>query len=454
MATQVRKGRNALFIFRRDLRLEDNSGLIRALEESETVYPCFILDPRQLNDNPYRGDFAVQFLEESLEDLNCQLEEKGSRLFVLQGVADQVVAKILKGGVSAGGIDAVYVNEDYTPFSRARDQKTADFCREAGARFVSNEDALLHPPRRVLKDDGKPYTIFTPYFKKALNFTVLAPAQNTARNFAPASHRFPGEKPFPLGLISKNSNAFASGGRAAALKILKRLPRFENYASERDLPAKDGTTGLSAHLKFGTCSAREVYRAVRSALGGGHALLRELHWRDFFTQIAFHFPEVFGLEFNAKYRGLRWQNSEKHFEAWREGKTGFPIVDAGMRQLNATGFMHNRVRMIVSSFLTKDLRIDWRWGEKYFATKLADYDPAVNNGNWQWAASTGCDAQPYFRIFNPRLQQKRFDPEGSYIRKWVPELAKLSAGGYPAPIVDHREESEKTRVMFQSAGRR
>jgi deoxyribodipyrimidine photo-lyase len=256
-----------------------------------------------------------------------------------------------------------------------------------------------------------------------------------------------------------------SGGRTEALHILEDLKRFKDYEKQRDIPAERGTTTLSAHHKFGTCSVRESYHAVARQLGKGHTLIRELYWRDFFTHIAYHFPHVFGHAFYEDYEALKWSKDQEMFKRWSEGTTGFPIVDAGMRELNATGFMHNRVRMITASLLVKDLHIDWRWGEQYFAQKLVDYDPCVNNGNWQWVASTGCDHQPYFRVFNPWLQQRRFDGDCRYIKRWVPELRDTdvkdihdrSSGSrefgekdYPDPIVEHETESQKAKEMFRA----
>nr|WP_281411951.1 deoxyribodipyrimidine photo-lyase [Motiliproteus sediminis] len=253
------------------------------------------------------------------------------------------------------------------------------------------------------------------------------------------------------------------GGRSEALSLLDAIDTLSGYAERRDLPAERGTSRLSAHLKFGTCSVREVYYRVLHCWGEDHPLLRQLHWRDFFTQIAWHYPQVFGQPFDRRLTAMRWPNEKAKFEAWCQGRTGFPIVDAGMRELNHSGYMHNRLRMIVASFLVKDLHVDWRWGERYFAQRLIDYDPCVNNGSWQWAASTGCDAQPWFRIFNPWRQQQRFDPEGEYIRSWVPELAGLGAkallqlecggapAGYPEPIVDHKSAALWSKESYRQA---
>jgi len=252
------------------------------------------------------------------------------------------------------------------------------------------------------------------------------------------------------------------GGRSNALRVLRRLSHYKYYEREKNLPARNGTTELSAHIKFGTVSIREVYHAVKKKLGEEHSLIRQLYWRDFFTQIAFHYPHVFGHAFHQEYDRIKWKRNNKGFKAWCEGRTGFPIVDAGMRQLNKTGFMHNRVRMIVASFLTKDLHVDWRRGERYFAKNLVDYDPSVNNGNWQWCASTGCDAQPWFRIFNPWIQQRKFDSECEYVKRWVPEVEQLApstihnlehsrqAEHYVA-IVDHRKESRIAKNLYRLA---
>ncbi len=452
----------ALFIFRRDLRLADNSGLIRALRDSATVIPAFIFDPRQTGAHPYKSENALQFLITSLMDLDRQLRARGSHLFLFQGEAEKVVATLIR----SEGLDAVYVNRDYTPFSRRRDRAIEDACREQNAAFVSCGDALLNEPEAVAKADGGPYTVFTPFFNASRALDVSLPQKTTLANYH--ARKIPNEAGvavFERILSRKNDRLFRQGGRTEAVRILKRMDRFEDYEKTRDLPALDGTTGLSPHNKFGTISIREFYQAVRKGLRPGHPLLRQLYWRDFFTHIAVHFERVFGHPFQAEYERLAWRDDPRRLRRWQEGTTGFPIVDAGMRQLNATGFMHNRVRMVCASFLVKDLHVDWREGERYFATRLEDYDPCVNNGNWQWIASTGCDAAPYFRIFNPWLQQKRYDPEASYIKRWVPELATAApdlihrldraegrpSGGYPSAIVDHAVESVRAMAMYRLA---
>ena len=445
-----------LFIFRRDLRLEDNTGLLFALKQAKEVIPCFIFTPEQIDRNPYRSDFCLQFMMESLEDLNDSLKKRGSRLHLFFDHPETIVAQCAKS------VDAVVVNQDYTPYSLARDEKIKRVCLKEGMDFHSFEDALLHPMAETLKGDENPYTIFTPYFRNASRLEVNQPAANKHRNFACIRMKFE-EKESLLERILPKRFELMRGGRRAALKVLKNLGKFKDY------PAEEATTHLSAHLKFTTCSVREAYYAIKEQLGIGSGLIRALYWRDFFTSIAWHFPEVFQGAFHSKFNKLSWNNDKKLFKLWCEGKTGFPIVDAGMRQMNATGFMHNRVRMITASFLVKDLHVDWRWGEKYFAKTLIDYDPAVNNGNWQWVASTGCDAQPYFRVFNPWSQQEKFDPECIYIKKWVPELRDLSSESihhwyeeehwlecphYPSPIADHAKESKITLGRYRKAAKK
>lgn len=442
----------SLFIFRRDLRLDDNTALIVALKESDKVIPAFILDPRQLKSNEYFSNSAFQFMISSLKELNDELRKKGSKLFIFEGEAEAVTKKLLK----ENKISAVYLNKDYTPFSIKRDKAIKDACINSGVAFKSFDDACIQPPGTILKADGNPYTVFTHFFNAAKKVTVKQPEKNKMSNYY--SEKLAGEVPLPE--IKQNPKIFRKGGRTEALEALKNLKALSFYETERNFPAKNATTGLSPHNKFGTVSIREVYEAITKQLGEWHQLINEIYWRDFFTHIAYNYPKVFGKEFNEKYANLDWSYDKNKFEAWCEGNTGFPIVDAGMRELNETGYMHNRVRMIVSSFLTKDLHIDWRLGEKYFAKKLIDYDPAVNNGNWQWAASTGCDAQPYFRIFNPWLQQKKFDPNAEYIKKWISELRTENILNihdkdgkrpqhYPSPIIEHDQEKKKALDMYK-----
>ncbi len=441
-----------LFIFRRDLRLEDNIGLISALRDSDCVIPCFIFTPEQTEENPYRSNACLQFMIESLEDLSEQLKKQEGKLYLFYGAPEAVVEECIE----KLHIDQVVVNRDYTPYSTKRDEKIQSVCKKHKIPFQTFDDALLHAPEEAVKADGKPYHIFTPYFRNASHLKVAFPQKNKAKNYYAKSIDFEeGKEIYKKILPKRNPHPFLAGGRSAGLKLLHRIDQFKNYEKERDFPAEDHTTHLSAYLKFTDLSPREVYHQIESTLGKHHPLIRSLYWRDFFSHIAFFYPYVFKGAFNKKYDQLKWSHDKKSFQSWCEGKTGFPIVDAGMRELNETGYMHNRVRMIVASFLTKDLHIDWRLGEKYFAQKLIDYDPAVNNGNWQWAASTGCDAQPYFRIFNPWSQQEKFDADCKYIKRWVPELSRCSvesihSGEATEPMIDHAKEAKIALTYYKS----
>jgi len=446
----------SLFIFRRDLRLIDNTALNAALAQSWRVMACFIFDPRQIDAHPYQSQPGLQFMLQCLEDLQQQLAELGGKLYVFQGRPQQVLGELQQ----KRGIEAVFVNDDYTPFSRQRDADLQQHCRALQLDFHSFGDVLLNQPEQVLKDDGGAYQVFTAFYNRARQFPVALPQPIIAGAFI---HKAPGDDSHLIGHFSRPHGNAQHGGRHAVLALLDDLHNCRNYAQQRDFPALNATSGLSAYLKFGCCSVREAYYAIVQNLGEDHPLLRQLYWRDFFSHIGWHFPQVFGHAFHRQYDNIGWRNNLDEFKAWTEGRTGFPIVDAGMRELNQTGLMHNRVRMIVASFLVKDLHISWRWGERYFAQHLLDYDPCVNNGNWQWAASTGCDAQPYFRIFNPWLQQQKFDPDCLYIKRWLPELRDIPSKTlhhwykaaphphYPAPMLDHSLQSQQCKLLFQHA---
>ncbi len=453
--------KKVLFLFRRDLRLVDNTGLIQAFEKSEKVIPAFIFDTRQVKAHPYRSEPGLHFLYTSLKELDRNLRQKKSHLALWSGVAEEVLEGILR----ETGAEAVFVNSDYTPFSRKRDEGIKKLCEKRGISFYASHDTLLHPPGTVHKDDGKPYTVFTPFMRKSRTLSVDAPAEYGPGTFS--GTLFSGETSLSFLdslLPPKLPELRVQGGRKEGLKLLREACQLKNYSEIRNIPGVQGTSLLSAHHKFGTVSIRESYHHIAEALGVDHTFINELYWRDFFTHIAWFFPQVFGRSFHDRYDDLVWSKDTQHLTAWKNGVTGFPIVDAGMRELNTTGYMHNRARMITASFLVKDLHIDWREGEKYFAQKLVDYDPSVNNGNWQWAASTGCDAQPYFRIFNPWLQQKTYDPDAVYIKKWIPELRDVSAKeihewykpkgtlfstDYPSPIIDHKAESAKAKMLYK-----
>lgn len=451
--------RHALFIFRRDLRLHDNRGLISALKAAEKVILAFIFTPEQIKQNPYKSNRCLQFMIESLEELEEEIAAHKGKLYLFYGHPEEIVAECIENLA----VEGVFVNRDYTPYSIQRDKKIRAVCEKKSVYFQADDDLLLHPIAETLKSDGKPYTVFTPFYRHTSRFEVAEPEEHFDPHFYSRPIEFASQKTIYKEILPVRAIQ-APGGRKECLKILKKIGAFSHYSTERNFPAEDKTTRLSPHLKFTTCSIREVYHTFLEHFGDDSDLIRSLYWRDFFTLIAFHFPHVFEGAFKTKYNRIGWENNNEYFRLWCEGKTGFPIVDAGMRELNETGFMHNRVRMITANLLVKDLHIDWREGEKYFARHLIDYDPAVNNGNWQWAAGTGCDAQPYFRIFNPWLQAKKFDPECVYIKTWVPELASLPpkiihvlylekyrdlCKKYPAPIVDHSDRSKSAIDLYR-----
>ncbi|WP_394752428.1 cryptochrome/photolyase family protein [Crenothrix sp.] len=445
----------AVFIFRRDLRLVDNTALNAALRSAKQVIACFIFDDNQINPHPYQSKPALHFMLQSLADLSQQFQGVNVNLTFLKGVPAKVIADLHK----KHAIQGVFINRDYTPYSQTRDAEIASVCEQLNISLHIEADALLNEPEQALKKDGSAYKVFTAFYNNAQQIPVPLPQSVGKAAFLKVASTTNLEA---YAALNSFQTTVVQGGRSAALKQLEVFGNSGNYTETRDYPALQSTSLLSAHLKFGTVSVREVFYAITQHLGSEHPVLRQLYWRDFFTHIAYHFPKVFGHAFRDKYDKLDWGNNDDYFQAWTEGKTGFPIVDAGMRQLNATGSMHNRVRLIVASFLVKDLHINWQWGERYFAQHLVDYDPCVNNGNWQWAASTGCDAQPYFRIFNPWLQQQKFDAHCDYIYEWLPELRdvpvkiihnwqkKHYGDFYPMPIVDHSREVKISKARFKS----
>lgn len=461
----MKKYKNSIHIFRRDLRLEDNTSLISALENSEKVIPVFFLDPRQIEKHKYKSENAFNFMLNSLNELDQELKKLNYKLYIFHSNPSEILPKIIK----EAEVEAIFFNKDYTPFSLKRDKEIKKITADKKIKLHVFSDCLLNEPEDVFKADGTPYTVFTPFFKKASTISVKKVKKNEFSNYympklSLKTISIDEAKEF-LTIKNLSPDLLLKGGRKEALKLLKQIKQIKNYDQERNIPSEQGTTHLSSHNKFGTLSIREFYWHIFKTFSSSHTLITELYWRDFFTHINYHFPKVLkGKAFREKYDKIKWSSDKTKLKAWQSGKTGFPIVDAGMRELNQTGYMHNRVRMIVASFLVKDLHIDWREGEKYFAQKLLDYDPAVNNGNWQWAASTGCDAQPYFRIFNPWLQQKRYDPDCKYIKKFVPELQTLSSAeihklnektltnqlDYPKPIVDHSDASKFAKEMFKN----
>lgn len=453
------KYKRSLFIFRRDLHIDDNIGLLEAMEQSGQVIPCFIIDNIQIKKiNPYRSLNAIQFMQQALRDLQEQFVERGGHLYMFFGHSDEVISKLINGLY----IDAIYVNRDYTPFSINRDEAIRKICVHNAVDFHQCDDLLLNKPEDITTGNNAPYAMFTPFFNKARLKPVALPVLLKSSHWYtnPIKEEIP---TFDRIFDSYNNPSLhAIGTRKAAMAILKNIQSCKNYGKTHDFPSIE-TTNLSPYIKFGLVSIRQVYHAIYNKLGFS-PIIRQLYWRDFFTHVAYFSPFIFGQPFKERYAYLPWENDLDKFGRWFTGTTGFPIIDAGMRQLNETGYMHNRVRLLTASFLVKDLHIDWRWGEKYFAQHLIDYDPAVNNGNWQWVASTGTDSQPYFRIFNPWLQQKKFDPDSIYIKKWVSELKPVASNkinnlykntektprGYCKPIINHTIESIKSKELYKN----
>ncbi len=404
---------------------------------NKPVLPIFIFDTNILDQLPSKTDRRVAFIHNALNQLQQQLTQTGASLQVYHDTPLNAFKKL----VQQHTIDKVFTNHDYEPYARERDDTIAQFLQQHNISFYTYKDQVIFEKQEVVKDDGKPYTVFTPYSRKwkaTMNPSYLKsfPTEKYFNNFHQQSAR-----PVPsLSAIGFKETDITFPPPAPDKGIIKQ------YDKQRDFPATEGTSHLGVHLRFGTISIRQL---AKQATTLNETFLNELIWRDFFQMILWHFPHVGkGKAFKPEYDFIQWRNNEDEFARWCAGNTGYPIVDAGMRELNATGFMHNRVRMITASFLAKHLLIDWRWGESYFAEKLLDFDLASNNGNWQWAAGCGCDAAPYFRIFNPYLQTKKFDPQLAYIKKWVPELNELT---YPAPIVDHELARKRCLEAYKKA---
>lgn len=422
----------SIFWFRRDLRLEDNAGLYHALKSGTKVLPIFIFDKNILDKLENKKDGRVEFIYSAILNLREQLKELGSSIKVFYSSPEKAFKELVK----EYDINAVYTNHDYEPYADERDKAVKEILLKYHIELKTYKDQCIFEKDEVTKDDGKPYTIFTPYSRKwklKLNDFHVKPYPNKKyfKNFIQLNL---------FQIPSLKEMGFEPSGLEIPSKTISKSIIIQ-YKEQRDFPAIKGTSKLSVHLRFGTVSIRAL---AKQALLLNETWLNELIWRDFYMMILYHFPHVAKNSFKSPYDRIEWRNNEQEFKAWCEGKTGFPIVDAGMRELNATGFMHNRVRMIVASFLVKDLLIDWRWGEAYFAQKLLDFDLSANNGGWQWAAGSGCDAAPYFRIFNPTEQLKKFDPKYEYIKKWVPEF---NTSHYVSPIVDH----SKARLRVLSA---
>ncbi len=455
---------------RRDLRLTDNLALHYALRDAVSVIPVFVLDPRLLESKKL-APARRQFLFEALADLDARLRERHGRLIVRRGDPVRELPRLVRETRA----DAVYFHRDLTPFARKRDALVTAALEKIGARVESFDDNYLAAPEQVLKPDGTPYSVFT-RFRLRLEAVVVIPNRFATR----------GDLNTPPEIVSLDlpsvprGDRWAQGGETIALKLarafMRRADGLRAYADARNDMARDATAHLSPHLHFGTVSARELVRLARQAEAGkpGKTWIDEIVWREFYAHVLWHSPHAAHGAWRHTYDSIVWENDAEKFAAWCAGQTGYPVVDAAMRQLNETGWMHNRARMIVASFLTKDLLIDWRWGEMYFLQHLVDGDVASNNGGWQWAAGTGTDAQPFFRIFNPVLQGQRFDAAGDYVRRWIPELARVPAKyiqapwtmpaelaqnsqvqigkGYPAPMVEHAVQRQRALEIYRHRG--
>jgi deoxyribodipyrimidine photo-lyase len=470
----MKKYRLSIFIFRRDLRLDDNTGLIKALQMSDLVIPIFIFTPEQISNNKYKSNNCIQFMVESLNDLNNQLKKKRAKLYYFYNKSHIVIDKLIQK-VKA---DAVYLNMDYTPYSVARDLRIASICNKHHIDFNPYEDYLLNPVNSVKNGSGDIYQKFTPYYRNASKIKVAQPDKNAYKNYytdhIPTTISNNKIKQF----YTVNDDVYVHGGRSNGLKILNKIDIFKSYNKNRnDLSL--ATTRLSAYNKFGCVSIREVYYNIKKELGMKNDLIKQLYWRDFYYTICYFAPNTLtkktNQNYNKKYSKIPWitwdkatLKQKKLFKAWCDGNTGYPVVDAGMRELKTTGFMHNRARLIVASFLTKLLMWHWLDGEHFFAISLIDYDPCQNNGNWQWSSGSGVDSQPYFRIFNPWAQALDYDHDCMYIKKWIPELLNVDNNhihkwyeyvddplytkiDYPAPIIDYESSRNNAIVKFKKA---
>ena len=461
-----------VFWFRKDLRLQDNRALAFFIKEISPEEKYMFIYVKNNDRYEYFGEKRMAFLKKSIEELSSALSDKSLSLYIFRGKSTDAF-KMLQ---EKYGRMLVYANRQIEPYAIKRDMNVSKILKESSSELNLLSDSMLFEPREIVKDDGTPYSVYTPFSKKC--YTLI-----NEEHYSPADCNI--DKLNISNCIKLKSDKFEvyeeshvlKGGRSEGLELLKEFygKGMGAYKSYRDFPSIKGTSMISSHLHFGTISIRECWRAAlkKQQLKGENTEVRtwmnELLWREFYYHITYHFPYVIDGAFKKSYDGLEWNYNKKLFKKWCEGKTGYPIVDAGMRQLNKEGWMHNRVRMITAMFLTKDLFIDWKWGEKYFAEKLVDLDFSSNNGGWQWSASTGCDAQPYFRIFNPYLQSAKFDSEGTYIKKYVNELKDVpkefihkpdvmtpeqyrqyGAEEYPKPVIEHHAAKEFTLMKFKS----
>jgi len=462
--TVNKKYENGLFIFRRDLRIVDNNGLNLLSDNCKNLFTIFIFTPEQVSSsNKYKSDNAVQFMIESLYDLSHEISQKGGKLITFYEDNDFIVNQFIK----KFNIDIVGFNLDCSPYAIKRDKQIMDLCHKLNKAVLCDHDYYLHEPGTILTGSNTPYKKFTPYYQVAIKKTVATPKSYKKINFDHGhsnkhklTHEITLEEAMKKFTI-QNDNILVHGGRTNGIQQMKEALKTQKHCDVTRNEMDKKTTELSAYIKFGCISIREVYKYFKP----NHGIVRQLIWRDFYANILYSFPYVLGHAMKPNYDKIKWHQNTRLLNAWKTGKTGFPIVDAGMRQLNTTGYMHNRGRLITASFLVKTLLISWEHGEKYFATRLTDYDPASNNGNWQWIASTGADSQPFFRIFNPWEQTKNYDPTGEYIKKWIPELRDVPVKDlmnwdtsriseqyikikYPEPIVDYKKQKELALKMY------
>lgn len=453
---------NGLFIFRRDYRIIDNISLNLLHQKCKNIYTIFIFTPEQVGkNNKFKADNCVQFMIESLEDLETEIKNNGGKLYFFYGDNN----KIIKKCINEFNINIVGFNIDITPYAKKRDNSIINLCKKMDVEVLCDYDYYLFKPGEILTGGDDPYQKYTPFYQKAVKIKIPAPENIKKINFKKSNISLP-EKIELKEAIKKftkiNKNILLHGGRTEALQTIKTAVKTQKqYDKTKNILSKN-TSLLSPYIKFGCLSIREVY----SEFKGNKDFLKQIYWRDFYAQILDNFPHVLKKNLKSQYDNIKWLKNKNYLDAWKEGKTGFPIVDACMRQLNTTGWMHNRGRLIVASFLVKTLLIDWREGEKYFAQKLIDYDVPNNNGNWGWTSGTGADSQPYFRIFNPYSQGERYDEDCEYIKKWVPELKNVQNKDihkwdekhkdyknidYPKPIVNYSEQRDKALEMYKKA---
>ena len=428
-------GEIVLFWHRRDLRIKDNSGLFNALTSGFKVQSVFIFDKKILSSLP-TNDQRVVFIHQEIKKIKKAYQDLGSDLIVHYGDPVDLIPSL----AATLNCEQVFTNADYEPYARQRDQAIKEKLQEQAAKLIEIKDHVIFEKSEITKDDGLPYTVYTPYankWKKNLVDSHIAPVDSSSQTHQLHVVAETSE------LISLHEMGFSDEVKNSFASAIFPKDIISTYDQTRNFPAQDGTSRLSIHLRFGTISIREL---ASVAMKRNEKFLNELIWRDFYQMILFHFPKTVNYAFKPNYDKISWERNDQHFKAWCEGKTGYPIVDAGMRELNETGFMHNRVRMVVASFLTKHLLIDWRLGEAYFAEKLLDFELASNVGGWQWAASSGCDAAPYFRVFNPTSQQQKFDPDFIYIKKWV---AEYGTDRYPKPIIEHTFARERVLARYK-----